>query len=160
MVETDQGTGLYPQAVGLDLRASDVAGKPANVVHQRGICACGHRVAKHRLGRCLGVPVGRTRLNAAVVNNECLCRDAVPVLLVGNARRFQLSWASAEPDHPLTASLRLTDPELIEAWLVETPIMCAGCGGGEGVRPVYQPGTRRRLSAFACTACAPTVNGV
>lgn len=151
--------GSSLEEAGLDLTGTDVAGVPGPDVWARGVCACGHRMAKHRFGHCEGVPTGRRSRHDKVEDNRCLCREARPVVMVTDGRLFQLSWKAAYPAHPFNVALRRLDPAAVERWLVETPIACENpeCGGGGsgGVRMVYQPGTRRMVSGFACPACAP-----
>ncbi len=153
--------GLSPSEIGLVLDESDVAGFPGWEVAARGICACGHRMAKHRYGHCEGVPTGRKTTHAKVEDNACVCREPRPVLMVKDGRLFQLSWKVAHPAHPFTAAVRALDPAKIEAWLIETPPRCENpeCTtedrGVGRVRMAYQPGTRRMRSALTCPACAP-----
>lgn len=147
-----------------DLHADDVGGAEAEKVQRHGICMCGHRVAKHRTGWCLGVPTGRMVLERTVAESSCACAEVRPVLLTPDARKFQLSWKTAFPSHPLTASLRRAALEEVEVeWLVsEDEVRCEapGCGSKIGVRPVYQPGTFRKVSVWACQECVPVANGI
>jgi hypothetical protein len=150
------GVGEDPYPEGADL----TFGFPSWEVNRHGICACGHRVVKHRGGWCLGVPTGRTRLHATEVINECACKVAKPVLMTADARQFQLSAPRCTPSHPFTVGYRASRAKGIEmTWLRELPLRCDNpeCGETAGVRMVYMPGTGHRESVFACQVCAPHV---
>lgn len=133
-----------------------INGQAPQVIAQRGICACGHRVSKHRPGRwCAGVPVGR-RKHATAEETDCRCIEARPIMTVADVRPFQASWLAADPVHPFEYGLMQIGLDKVTAWLVETPLRCVNpdCpGGGGGVRMRYIPGTNRALSFFMCDVC-------
>lgn len=133
-----------------------INGQTPQDIAQKGICACGHRVSKHRPGRwCAGVPIGR-RKYATAEETDCRCRVAVPVITVADVRPFQASWLSSLPSHPFEYGLSRIGLSKVNAWLVETPLRCVNpdCpSGGGGVRMRYVPGTNRELSVFACEPC-------
>lgn len=139
------------------------AGLTPQEIAQRGICSCGHRVSKHRQTSrgvlCQGVPKGR-RLSRTMDETDCRCSVIDPVIVVADVRPFQASWRSALPEHPFTYGLRRVGLEKVTAWLVDTPLVCAACGGvGGGVRMVYQGGSGRSVSGFVCQACRPDTGG-
>jgi hypothetical protein len=148
-----------------DLHADDVMGHRPDVIQARGVCMCGHRVAKHSVsGLCQGVPTGRMVLDRTVTETACSCTGVRPVLLAEDARKFQLSWRTAYPAHPLTVALRRAEIDRVEiTWLIAPEdVRCEapGCERTETVRPVYQPGTFRKVSVMACTQCVPVANGI
>lgn len=147
--------------VGLDLSGGEVRGHSKKEIWDKGICVCGHRVAAHQAGVCRGVPSGR-RKYATQMATDCACQVLTPVVLVSDTRPFRMTWRSAQPDHPLNATLARVGPDAVIDWLVDVPLACARCGATGGVRAAYAPGTLRRVSALLCqnAECAPVENGV
>jgi hypothetical protein len=151
--------GLTLEDIGMVLPAT-IKGHQVWEVRARGICICGHRVNAHRgaAGTCYGIPHGR-RLYKGQTEVDCACTLMVPVILVPDARPFRATWKSAMPSHPFTTALVRLGVDKAE-WLVDLPLTCVVCGQTAGVRASYQPGSMRKVSAFACEACAPDENGL
>lgn len=158
--------------MGLDMGSVELAGQSLVDVHRRGVCACGHRVSTHAFGECRGIPRGRRRQETRD-RTDCLCRVAKPVVIVKDTRSFRGTWVSAQPVHPLTASLAKVGNEAIVAWLVEQPLACEMvlvaedgtsrvCGQTTtpemAVRFAYLPGSWRAVSGTYCVRCVPNVN--
>lgn len=160
--------------MGLDMGSAELAGQSIVDVHRRGVCACGHRVSTHMFRECRGIPRGRRR-HETQERTDCLCRDPKPVVIVKDTRSFRGTWLSAQPVHPMTASLLKVGDGSIVAWLVAQPMACEmtfldeatgktlTCGRtrehhGVAVRFGYKPGTGRAVSGTYCSDCVPNVN--
>ena len=160
--------------MGLDMSSMTLAGQSLVDVHRRGVCACGHRVSTHVFRECRGIPRGRRR-HETQERTDCLCRDPKPVVIVKDTRSFRGTWLSAQPVHPMTASLAKVGNESVVAWLVDRPLACEmtyqdpesgtviTCGrtyerDGVAVRWGYQPRTGRVVSGTYCVDCVPNVN--
>ena len=154
--------------VGLDLTGGSVRGHSKKEIWERGICACGHRVAAHDAlpdgrAQCRGVSKGK-RLYRTQMETDCVCVLLAPVVLVKDTRPFRMTWRSAMPEHPLNATLARVGAGAVIDWLVETPLVCQNprCARVGGVRAAYAPGTLRQASALLCDGpdSAPVENGV